>query len=112
MGKNWDPGWVRKFVEASESVLEALRGAVELIVCQYRDKMAPRTRQEGTSLRIAKRMEVSWIHSFSYNLIELPVRFSLIFQYQGYESVYEVICNKDPVEFDLFGSKTAAPIVM
>ena len=55
--KSWDPGWVRKFLEASEGVLEALRGAVEVKVCQYRDKMAPRTPQERTSLRIAKRME-------------------------------------------------------
>ena len=57
--QSWDPGWVREFLEASEGVLEDLRGAVEVKVCQYRDKMPPRTPQERTSLRIAKRMEAA-----------------------------------------------------
>ncbi len=42
-------------MEVPEGVLEALRGAVEVKVCQFGDKMAPRTL--GTSIRIAKRME-------------------------------------------------------
>ena len=48
---------MRVFLEAPEGVLEALRGAVEVEVCEYKDKMAPRTPQERTSLRIAERMD-------------------------------------------------------
>ena len=40
-GKSWGTGWVRKFLEASESDLELLRGAAEVKMCQYRGKMAP-----------------------------------------------------------------------